>query len=102
MKKLKISTISRVLKKNGFSDPYCTGEYYHFYNIPAYIGHLCISFDNIFAVAKSRDRQYLNVHIDTYFSYPKSLKDLQKIIDQVNNVYWEREKYREYVGSGEV
>lgn len=91
-KKLKISTIRRIMEKNSFnfSQAGNTAHFFHTPNGYYNTGGLVVSFPPIGNVkASARWKNGSNVHIDSYFFYPSKLVDLDIIIKRVKEIYKE-------------
>lgn len=102
---LKIKTVIKLIEKwDKFTKPVRMNSVYHFYEKRPWFsaGGLTLSiykptetspiYNRI--IARARHRSMGNVHIDTYFSYPKTKKEFQKIVEQVERVYFGEKSVR--------
>ena len=91
MKKLKLSTITKLLKKENFTCNEIKEDdtIIHFYHLPHYAGSLIISLDlpKGQIIAKARLRFKGNVHINSYYIHPATKREFYKIIDDIKETY---------------
>lgn len=89
-RRLKISTIERVLKRYGFTSGKRYDTVAHFFLLPINPGSFVLSFLNSGLVkASARWSKGVNVHIDSYFNWPSTLRDLDHIVLEIQRIYTE-------------